>query len=89
MVANVEAPAPTKKRATNIPANESVTAQPISDTKNKTPDKAKTGLRPTSSEKGARNIGDSAKPIHHVVTPVLNATLERCHFCSSAAEFIE
>lgn len=86
MVANVLAPTPTKKRATSIPANESAKEQPINATMNNIPEPVKTGLRPLSSEKGARNMGDDAKPTAHVVTPLLNATVERPHFFSSVAE---
>ena len=86
MVANVLAPAPTKKRATSIPPNESVTAQPTRATTNRIPEPVKTGLRPLSSDSGARNMGDRANPTAHVVTPVLNATGERRHFLSRVAE---
>jgi hypothetical protein len=53
---------------------------------NNIPEPVKTGLPPLSSEKGARTIGESAKPTAHVVTPVLNATVERLHFFSRAVE---
>src|SRR5271170_8199612 len=86
IVAKVLAPAPTKKRATSIPANESVNAHPNSAPMNNTPEPVKTGLRPLSSEKGARIIGDSANPTAHAVNPVLNATVERPHLLLSAAE---
>src|SRR5271170_4622352 len=86
IVAKVLAPTPTKKRATSIPANESVNAHPNNVTMNNIPEPVKTGLRPLSSEKCARSIGDSANPAAHVVTPVLNATGERPHLISSAKE---
>src|SRR5271156_6775456 len=81
IVANVLAPAPTKNLATNIPANESVTAQPNSAITNTTPEQMKTGRRPLISDIGARTIGEMAKPMAQVVTPVLKAKFDRCHFC--------
>src|ERR1700761_3538840 len=80
MVANELAPAPTKNRAASNPPKVGVVAQAIWPTRNRIAEPMKTGRRPLISENGAKNMGETANPVAHVVTPVLNPTSDRCHF---------
>ena len=89
MVANVEAPAPTKNRAASIPPKLGVVAHAICPARNMIAEPMKTGRRPLISENGARNIGEIANPVAQVVTPVSNATSPRCHFARWGIAAIE
>ena len=69
IVENVLPPIPTKKRASSIPGNERVTAQQSWHMTNNIPEAMNTGLLPFNSEKGAKNIGATAKPVVNMVMP--------------------
>jgi hypothetical protein len=80
IVENVLPPTPAKKRATNIPGKERVTAQDSWQMTNNIPVVMKTGLLPLSSEKGARTMGAIAKPVVKVVIPTYIATWLTCQY---------